>query len=84
MLTHRNDRIFVRLEKGSFVTFLIIVSALLIGVEPHRLPRPWPWQYFTKHFQHLLPWFAVSISIFLTDLRINNLHRYELYEFLLL
>ena len=29
MLTHRNDRIFVRLEKGSFVTFRIFVSALI-------------------------------------------------------
>ena len=33
MLTHRNERtnirIFVRLEKGSFITFRIFVSALL-------------------------------------------------------
>ena len=27
-LSHQNDRIFVRLEKGSFVTFRIFVSAL--------------------------------------------------------
>ena len=30
MLTRQNERIFVRLEKGSFVTFRIFVSPLII------------------------------------------------------
>ena len=33
MLTHQNERIIVRLEKGLFVTFQIFVSALVIYAE---------------------------------------------------